>query len=172
MADSVGPLAGTLDELREAQKILSVGQVALWLKLTREEVVRLASNGDLPGRQIDGEWRFGVLAVNRWISGDRLVAELGSMEGAVERVTSKVDELLARIQPLLDELPQLPRGKMMTDGSGVAFDVPEEMTLDMLEAEYIRHVMQRCQHNKTHAAAVLGIDASTLYRKLARLGWQ
>jgi len=41
-------------------------------------------------------------------------------------------------------------------------------TLDVVEQAYIRWVLEREGGNKTRAAEVLGIDPSTLYRKLAR----
>ena len=43
-----------------------------------------------------------------------------------------------------------------------------EPTLDMIERAYIMWVLQSEGGNKTRAAEVLGIDPSTLYRKLSR----
>ena len=43
-------------------------------------------------------------------------------------------------------------------------------TLDMIERAYIMWVLQSEGGNKTRAAEVLGIDPSTLYRKLSRYG--
>jgi len=43
-------------------------------------------------------------------------------------------------------------------------------TLDMIEKAYILWVLQSEQGNKTRAAETLGIDPSTLHRKLARYG--
>jgi len=41
-------------------------------------------------------------------------------------------------------------------------------TLDVIERAYIMYVLQSESGNKTRAAEVLGIDPSTLYRKLSR----
>ncbi|HMA46589.1 MAG TPA: helix-turn-helix domain-containing protein, partial [Frankiaceae bacterium] len=41
-------------------------------------------------------------------------------------------------------------------------------TLDVIEHAYIMWVLQSEAGNKTRAAEVLGIDPSTLYRKLSR----
>jgi two-component system response regulator HydG len=41
-------------------------------------------------------------------------------------------------------------------------------TLEMIERAYISWVLQQEGGNKTRAAEVLGIDPSTLYRKLSR----
>jgi len=41
-------------------------------------------------------------------------------------------------------------------------------TLDVIERAYITWVLQSEGGNKTRAAEVLGIDPSTLYRKLSR----
>jgi len=43
-------------------------------------------------------------------------------------------------------------------------------TLDIVERAYVRFVLQSEGGNKTRAAEVLGIDPSTLYRKLGRYG--
>jgi two-component system response regulator HydG len=43
-------------------------------------------------------------------------------------------------------------------------------TLETIERAYILWVLQSEQGNKTRAAEVLGIDPSTLHRKLSRFG--
>jgi DNA-binding NtrC family response regulator len=45
---------------------------------------------------------------------------------------------------------------------------PPMRTLASLEQEYIRWVLERCDHNKSRAATILGIDRVSLYRKLKR----
>jgi two-component system response regulator HydG len=50
----------------------------------------------------------------------------------------------------------------------VADRPPANPTLDVMERAYIAWVLQSVGGNKTRAAEVLGIDPSTLYRKLAR----
>lgn len=49
--------------------------------------------------------------------------------------------------------------------SGWAGFSDELLTLREMEARYIRHVLEHCQGNKTRAAEILGIDASTLHRR-------
>lgn len=46
---------------------------------------------------------------------------------------------------------------------------PQPLTLEELEREHIREVIQHASGNKTLAAQLLGIDRATLYRKLARM---
>ncbi len=46
------------------------------------------------------------------------------------------------------------------------FAVARGMTLEELEQEYIRAIMASVGGNKTEAAAQLGIDRKTLYRKI------
>jgi DNA-binding NtrC family response regulator len=43
---------------------------------------------------------------------------------------------------------------------------PAETTLDEVETFWIRHILDRCGGNRTQAARQLGIDPSTLWRKL------
>ena len=43
-------------------------------------------------------------------------------------------------------------------------------TLAEREVDYIRYVLERCGHNRTKAAKVLGIDRVSLWRKLKKYG--
>ena len=43
---------------------------------------------------------------------------------------------------------------------------PEAATLEEVEAFWIHHVLEQCGGNRTQAARRLGIDPSTLWRKL------
>lgn len=47
---------------------------------------------------------------------------------------------------------------------------PENPTLEVIERAYIQWVLEAEQGNKSRAAEVLGIDPSTLYRKISRYG--
>jgi len=47
---------------------------------------------------------------------------------------------------------------------------PELSTLDEMEAAHIRAVLERCGWNKTRAAEVLGIERSTVYKKIRAHG--
>lgn len=54
----------------------------------------------------------------------------------------------------------------LSTGTPDDFDFRGELkTLREVESEYIRHVLEKCQGNKTRAAEILGIDASTLHRR-------
>jgi DNA-binding NtrC family response regulator len=45
-----------------------------------------------------------------------------------------------------------------------------QMTLDELEKEYLVSVLEETGWQKKKASAILGINASTLYRKIQRYG--
>ena len=56
------------------------------------------------------------------------------------------------------------------DGSSLEGVAAEGVPLDELERRYIRVVLDRCGGNKAKAARVLGVDRTTLWRKLAQGG--
>ncbi|MCH7878262.1 MAG: hypothetical protein IH914_02985, partial [candidate division Zixibacteria bacterium] len=49
---------------------------------------------------------------------------------------------------------------------------PTDPTLQSIEKAYIYYVMDQNKGNKAKVAKILGIDSSTLYRKLERYGWK
>lgn len=86
------------------------------------------------------------------------------LENALERavILSPGDELL------LSALPE--RVTTRRSEPLVSERVPSNPTLDAVERAYIMWVLQSESGNKSRAAEVLGIDPSTLYRKLSRYG--
>lgn len=49
------------------EEILTVKEMAKYLKLDEHTIYRLARKGDLPGFKIAGEWRFRKSALDKWI---------------------------------------------------------------------------------------------------------
>jgi two-component system response regulator HydG len=86
------------------------------------------------------------------------------LENALERaaVLSSGDVIEASVLP--DRLREPPRPRLAAEG------LPPNPTMEVVERAYILWVLQAEGGNKTRAAEVLGIDPSTLYRKLNRYG--
>ncbi len=86
------------------------------------------------------------------------------LENALERaavLTTTGTIGVAALPPRITERPAQPL---------VAAALPPNPTLEIVERAYIHWVLHSEGGNKTRAAEVLGIDPSTLYRKLQRYG--
>ena len=82
------------------------------------------------------------------------------LENMIERAVALCEEDLIERTDLPDKLTQV----------RIAIrDLDEyEMTLDALEEQHIKKVLQKVSGDKVKASLILGINLSTLYRKLAR----
>jgi DNA-binding NtrC family response regulator len=82
------------------------------------------------------------------------------LENMIERAVALCEEDLIETTDLPEKLTQVK----------IAFrDLDEyEMTLDALEEQHIKKVLQKVGGDKAKASQILGINLSTLYRKLAR----
>ncbi|MDO6423059.1 MULTISPECIES: methylation-associated defense system helix-turn-helix domain-containing protein MAD1 [Cellvibrionaceae] len=49
-------------------EILTIDEVAAYLKLAKKTAYRLAAEGKLPGFKVGGSWRFKREDVQRWIN--------------------------------------------------------------------------------------------------------
>jgi DNA-binding NtrC family response regulator len=83
------------------------------------------------------------------------------LQNAIERAVTLSDE---RIEP--QHLPQ----KVRETPTAIRDLTGQTLTLDELERRYIIATLDRVGDDKARAAALLGIDLSTLYRKLKRYG--
>ena len=48
--------------------VLTVAELASWLQVDEQAVAELAEQGELPGRELAGEWRFAREAVLDWLA--------------------------------------------------------------------------------------------------------
>lgn len=55
-----------------ADEILTLKEVADYLKLTEKTAYRLAAEGKLPGFKVGGSWRFKREDVEKWIEEQRI----------------------------------------------------------------------------------------------------
>lgn len=51
--------------------ILTIKEVADYLRIAEKTAYRLASNGTLPGFKVGGSWRFRRTEVDSWIEAER-----------------------------------------------------------------------------------------------------
>lgn len=52
----------------DADVVMTVPEVAEFLKLTESTIYRLARTDQLPARKVGGVWRFSRQALDRWLS--------------------------------------------------------------------------------------------------------
>lgn len=50
-------------------EIMTVKEVATYLKIKEKTAYRLAAEGKIPGFKVGGSWRFRVEDIERWIEG-------------------------------------------------------------------------------------------------------
>ncbi len=88
------------------------------------------------------------------------------LENLVQRVAIDLGSLAEadRVETLLE-----PHDRE-DPSSPPAAGIGDDMTLEELERRHIEAVLLRCDGNRTRAAAILGIERKSLYRKAERLG--
>jgi two-component system response regulator HydG len=135
------------------------------LRERREDVPLLAAHflDEMAGEHGDGaptlaEETLDVLQRYDWPGNVR------ELENALERAAVVASG--NRIDPasLPDRVREAPKPRLGTE------EVFQNPTMEVVERAYIQWVLQAEGGNKTRAAEVLGIDPSTLYRKLNRYG--
>ncbi|RMH11827.1 MAG: sigma-54-dependent Fis family transcriptional regulator [Gemmatimonadetes bacterium] len=86
------------------------------------------------------------------------------LENALERAAVVARERTIRADDLPERVREAPPPALVSD------HLPPNPPMEVIERAYIQWVLQAEGGNKTRAAEVLGIDPSTLYRKLNRYG--
>jgi DNA-binding NtrC family response regulator len=86
------------------------------------------------------------------------------LENALERAAVLCGGDVIGPEALPERVREAPRPRVVADST------PPNPTMEVVERAYIQWVLQAEGGNKTRAAEVLGIDPSTLYRKLNRYG--
>jgi two-component system response regulator HydG len=125
--------------------------------LTRHFLTRLAERDGSDALSVSEE----VLEVLRGYDWPGNVREL---ENALERAAVVAKGAAIEVCHLPDRVRERPEVRLVEDTSH------PNPTMEVIERAYIHWVLQAEDGNKTRAAEVLGIDPSTLYRKLNRYG--
>ena len=86
------------------------------------------------------------------------------LENALERAAVISSGPAIQIESLPERVREQPDLRLVDDAP------PPNPSMEVIEQAYIRWVLEAEGGNKTRAAEVLGIDPSTLYRKLNRYG--
>ena len=86
------------------------------------------------------------------------------LENALERACVVTVDPVIDPQSLPDRVRESPAPRL------AALATPPNPTMEVVERAYIQWVLRSEGGNKSRAAEVLGIDPSTLYRKLDRYG--
>jgi len=141
------------DPTQDIQWLLDTKETAEWLGISVAEAERLAEDGTIPARKLRGQWRFGVANLNLWAEG----RSLGEIVARYirESVDAEKDHEVTTIKAGQDYFE---------------FEMEHCVSMEALERGYMEYVLRRLKGNKSRAAEVLGIDPSTLYRKLKRYG--
>jgi DNA-binding NtrC family response regulator len=107
-------------------------------------------------------------AALEWLSAQPWPGNVRELENAVERAV-----VLAG-RPLLDVEDFAPRGRSsMSPGTApppASAGLDELLSLEELERRHVLRVLESCGGQKTRAAAVLGINRTTLWKKLRQYG--
>jgi excisionase family DNA binding protein len=64
----------------QSDEILTIEELATYLKAGRRTVYRLAANGQIPAFKLGGTWRFRRIKLDRWIA-----ARIGNQSQAASR---------------------------------------------------------------------------------------
>ncbi len=130
-----------------AQRSEDIPALAEWF------IAKYARQYNRPTRQLSAE-AMGALCNYHWPGNIR------ELENIIQRAV-----VLARGETIYPA--QLPAELQQSSGRAVAgLPVSPDASLAELESWWIGHMLQRCEGNKSEAARRLGIDVSTLHRKL------
>jgi len=75
-------------------RILTIGELAIYLKISKSTLYKLARQGKVPSHKIGRHWRFHKPAIDRWLGGDKssvpVCEEKGSRETGVRHGRKRI----------------------------------------------------------------------------------
>ena len=74
-------LAKTMPSSPADNAIMTIGEVADYLKVTERTIYRLAGAKQIPAFKVGGSWRFSKADIDRWIQQQSVVASTDAVSG-------------------------------------------------------------------------------------------
>lgn len=135
------------------------------LRERREDIPRLAQHfvrefADRYQRQVTG---FTAESM-RWLSGQHWPGNIRELKNLVERHVALAEDREMQVVPLMDKTDQA--GKAIENASLQDDLISDWPSLKALERRYIEQVLAHTGGNRQQTASLLGINKSTLWRKL------
>ena len=53
--------------MRKADEVMTIGELAAYLKLSKSTAYKLAQEGKIPGQKVGRHWRFRKETIDRWL---------------------------------------------------------------------------------------------------------
>lgn len=53
--------------MKMSEQVLTVDELAIYLKVSRSTLYKLLSEGKVPGQKVGKHWRFRKAAIDRWL---------------------------------------------------------------------------------------------------------
>jgi PTS system nitrogen regulatory IIA component len=88
-----------------ADGTLDVEQLAAYLHVGPQQVIKLAERGDLPGRKVGGVWRFSEAEVHTWLE-HRIGASDSEQLQNVQKLVDRWSDSHSAVIRLIDLLPE------------------------------------------------------------------
>lgn len=60
-----------------SDQVLTLEELALYLKIPKSTLYKLVQEGRVPGQKLGKQWRFGKLAIDRWLDSEQKRDEKG-----------------------------------------------------------------------------------------------
>jgi excisionase family DNA binding protein len=60
-------MRGHLAMSNEADNVLTIEELARYLKLSKSTLYKLCQDGEVPGRKVGRHWRFSKVVIDDWI---------------------------------------------------------------------------------------------------------
>ena len=76
-----------------------VAQLAAYLHLTPDQVARMVERGRLPGRKVQGQWRFSEAEIHHWLE-----HRIGASD---QEELDQVERVLSNREPARDDVPNI-----------------------------------------------------------------
>jgi hypothetical protein len=104
-------------------EVLTLAEAAAYLRVPEQDVIAAASTQGLPGRLLNGEWRFLKAAIQQWLSASQPTAE---MRKAAQMALAGAWKDDPSIEQILEEAMRLRGRQPGPDGKYGGYRPPDE----------------------------------------------
>lgn len=68
-------------KVRRMEKLMTLEEVADYLRLSKDTVYRMANSGKIPASKVGNQWRFRKEDVDQWLEKNKNIAREGPLQG-------------------------------------------------------------------------------------------